>query len=49
MRIIPGALGILLVVDGLELFEALCPGIVDVLGKGDKRRRSRIKGNRHFK
>ena len=47
MRIIPGALGILLVVDGLELFEALYPGIIDILGIGDELRRRSV-GGRHF-
>ena len=49
MRIIPGALGILLIIDHLVLLEALHPGVVNVLGKGDgRRRRSRSEGSRHF-
>ena len=49
MRIVPGASGVLLVVDCLELFKALCPGVVDVLGEGDERsRRSGSDWGRHF-
>ena len=42
-----GSMGILLVEDGLVLFEALCLGVVNILGKGDKSGRRSI-GVRHF-
>ena len=45
-RIVPSAASVLLVEDGLVLFKALCIGVVNILGKGHKRRRS--VGNRHF-
>ena len=47
--IITGGPGILDVVPCLELLEALCMGIVDVLGVGNElRRRNRSVGSRHF-
>ena len=48
MRIVLGIAGILLVEDGLVLFETLCLGVVDVPGKGNKSRRRRSVGKRHF-
>ena len=47
--IITGSMGVLVVVRGLKPLEALCPSIVDVLGKGDEsgRRRGSV-GGRHF-
>ena len=42
-----GSMGILLVEDGLVLFEALCLGVVNILGKGDKSGGRSI-GVRHF-
>ena len=48
-RIITSGVGVLVVVGGLEMLEALCPGIVDILGEGDERgKRSRSVGDRHF-
>ena len=49
MRIVPGALGILLVVDGFELLEAFGLQVIIVLGEGDERERRRSVGIRHFK
>ena len=47
--IIAGRAGILDIVAALELLEALCPGVVDILGVGDElRRRRRSVGSRHF-
>ena len=44
-----GSPGVLLVEDGLVLFEALYLGIVNVLGEGNEsRRRQRSVGSRHF-
>ena len=48
MRIVTGTTSILLIEDSLVLFEALCVGVVDVLGEGHKSRRSRSIGSRHF-
>ena len=48
MWIVTSGLSIPLVEDGLVLFEALCLGIVDFLGKGDESgRRRRSVGGRH--
>ena len=47
-RIVPSTVGVLLVIDRLELFVALHPGVVDILGKGDESRRSRSEGSRHL-
>ena len=47
IRIVPSAASVLLVEDGLVLFEALHIGVVDILGKGHKRRRRSV-GSRHF-
>ena len=42
-------MSILDIVGGFEPLEALCPGVVDILGKGDESRRRRGSvGNRHF-
>ena len=46
--IIMGGTGILDIVRGLEPLEALHLGVVDILGKGDKSRRRRSVGSRHF-
>ena len=44
-----GAVGVLLVEDGLVLFEALRLGVVNVLGEGhESRGRRRNVGGRHF-
>ena len=49
MRIVVGNSSVLDVVAALELLEALCPSIVDILGIGDElRRRRRSVGSRHF-
>ena len=49
MRIVASNPRILDIVGGFEPLEALCPGIVDILGKGDEsRRRRRSVGSRHF-
>ena len=42
------SLGVLDVVPCLELLEALCASIVDVLGIGNKLGRRRSVGSRHF-
>ena len=47
-RIVASSPHILDIVAGFEPPEALCPGIVDVLGEGDKSRRRRSVGSRHF-
>ena len=47
VRIIVGGPGVLDIVLGLELFEALHPGIIDILGIGDELRRRSV-GGRHF-
>ena len=43
-----GGPSILDVVLCLELLEALCPSVVDILGVGDELRRRRSVGGRHF-
>ena len=49
MRIIVGSPCVLDVVVGFEPLEALCPGVVDILGIADElRRRRRSVGSRHF-
>ena len=49
-RIVASNPRILDIVGGFEPLEALHPGVVDVLGKGDEsRRRRRSVGSRHFK
>ena len=46
--IVTGGLGVLNVVPHLEMLKALRLGIVDILGIGDKLRRRRSVGSRHF-
>ena len=48
LQIVASSLGVLLVEDGLVLFEPLCLGVVDILGKGNESRRRRSVGSRHF-
>ena len=48
LQIVASSLGVLLVEDGLVLFEPLCLGVVDILGKGNESRRRRSIGSRHF-
>ena len=43
-----GGPGILTVVGGFEPLEALCLGVVDVLGEGDESGRRGSVGSRHF-
>ena len=47
-RIVASNPCILDIVGGFEPLEALCPGVVDVLGEGDESRRRRSVGSRHF-
>ena len=48
-RIVTSGTSVLAVVGSFELLEALCLGIVDILGKGDENRRRRGSiGSRHF-
>ena len=47
MRIVVSNPRILDVVGGFEPLEALCPGVVDVLGEGDESGRRSV-GGRHF-
>ena len=48
-RIIASASGVLDIVGGFEPLKALHPGVIDILGEGDKsRRRRRSIGSRHF-
>ena len=46
--IITGGTGILDIVAGFEPLEALCLGVVNILGVGDELRRRRSVGSRHF-
>ena len=48
LRIVMSGLSILDIVSCLESLEALCVGVVDILGKGNKLRRRRSVGSRHF-
>ena len=48
MRIVASNPRVLDVVGGFEPLEALCPGVVDVLGEGDESGRRRSVGGRHF-
>ena len=46
--IITGSTSVLVVVHGLEPLEALCLGVVNILGEGNKSRRRGSIGSRHF-
>ena len=47
-KIIAGTASILDIVAGFEPLEALHPGVIDVVGEGNKSRRRRSVGSRHF-
>ena len=48
MRIVAGGPGVLDIVMGFETLEALCPGVINILGIGDELGRRRSVGSRHF-